>query len=138
MSLESPAAAERAFYTAFEQGSVDAMMAVWADRPDITCVHPLGSMLIGRQAVRESWLQIFLDASPRLFEIETVSTLYSPETAVHTVYETITIPPNGPRFPPIIATNAYRRIAGRWYMVLHHASPFAAPEDDAGSPMIRH
>jgi hypothetical protein len=35
------------------------MMAVWAEADDIVCVHPQGPRLVGFEAVRDSWMQIF-------------------------------------------------------------------------------
>src|SRR5439155_16174543 len=50
---------EAAFYDAFERGDIKAMMAVWAESDDISCIHPSGARITGFDAVRESWVQIF-------------------------------------------------------------------------------
>jgi hypothetical protein len=121
--FESPQAAEKAFYSAFEQGDIEAMMSVWAARAEIRCIHPLGSLLTGVSAVRASWIEIFRNQVPRSVEIERVSTVHGTDLAWHTVYETITLPLQRQRFPPLLATNAYCRNSGGWVMVLHHASP---------------
>lgn len=121
--FDSPLAVEQAFYAAFEQGDIEAMMAVWAARADIRCIHPLGSLLTGVTAVRASWIDIFRNQVPRSFEIERVSMVHGEDLAWHTVFETVSLPLQRQRFPPLLATNAYCRINGSWRMVLHHASP---------------
>jgi ketosteroid isomerase-like protein len=60
VSFATPEDAEVAFYAAFERGDVEAMMTVWAeDDQAIVCVHPLGPVLAGREAVKQSWQTIF-------------------------------------------------------------------------------
>jgi len=126
--LENSQAAESAFYLAFEQGDLDGMMHVWAELPEIKCIHPLGALLSGPPAIRASWMEIFRAQLPRRFEIERVNLLQTAELAVHTVMETIVLPLQRQRFAPLLATNVYRRIDREWRMVLHHASPVGAVE----------
>src|SRR3989344_2547108 len=56
---ETPQEAEAAFYAAFIKRDVNAMMEVWAADENISCIHPLGPILTGRTAVRESWEAVF-------------------------------------------------------------------------------
>ncbi len=122
MSADTPAAAEAAFYAAFEQSDLERMMEVWAPHADITCVHPLAGPLVGPSAIRASWVEIFLNEVPRRFELEPIWVSTTEATAIHTLYETITLPLSRQRFPALVATNVYHRLAGQWRMVLHHAS----------------
>src|SRR2546428_10411405 len=55
----SPQDAALAFYQAFEAKDVEAMMATWAEDEDIVCVHPGGARLVGYEAVRIGWEQLF-------------------------------------------------------------------------------
>ena len=48
-----------AFYHAFEAKDIDAMMAAWAEDEEIVCVHPGGPRLVGYEAVRAGWEQLF-------------------------------------------------------------------------------
>ncbi|MFP5336274.1 MAG: nuclear transport factor 2 family protein, partial [Actinomycetes bacterium] len=48
-------AVNQAFYTAFEQGDVDAMRALWVDEPEALCVHPGALPLRGTPAINRSW-----------------------------------------------------------------------------------
>ncbi len=55
----SPQDAALAFYQAFEAKDIEAMMAAWAEDEDIVCVHPGGARLVGYEAVRAGWEQLF-------------------------------------------------------------------------------
>ena len=39
--------------------NLDAMMATWAEDEDIVCIHPGGPRLVGYDAVRAGWEQLF-------------------------------------------------------------------------------
>lgn len=124
----TPQEAEAAFYQAFQRKDIGAMMAVWADRADIVCVHPGGRMLIGADAVRASWEEIFRHGPVLRFTIDERSRTENGELALHIVHEHIHA--GGEMAPaPVLATNAYRRTEHGWRMILHHASP--APRVDA-------
>jgi ketosteroid isomerase-like protein len=123
----SPEAAEAAFYGAFEAADTEAMMQVWAVLPDILCVHPLGGVLVGPQAIRASWDELFADAYRRSFLIEVAAAHHTAHAASRTVYESILIPASGQRFSPMLATNVYRYMGDGWRMIVHHASPAGEP-----------
>ncbi len=129
--FETPEAAERAFYAAFEAADLDAMMATWADADDIVCVHPLGTPVQGIAGVTESWREIFAGGVATRFTLEPMQAFANDTLAIHLVTEHIAVP-TGARVAPIVATNVYRRIDGGWRMVQHHASP--APGVAAGAP----
>jgi ketosteroid isomerase-like protein len=128
LRLDSASITEAAFYTAFERGDPDEMMAVWANSPDIVCVHPLGTVLQGYDAVRASWVELLSPQLPRKFDIEHVQTITAPELVLHVVYESISMPQHRGRFAPIAAINGYRLINGLWLMVLHQAGPVSSTE----------
>lgn len=118
-------AAERAFYEAFANGDLYAMMDVWDETEDIVCVHPLGDVIAGRTAVAHSWEQIFSGGGvqPRI-EVRIHERFTNGEVAVHTVYESFDSAGSGDSRPSVIATNSYRYTHERgWRLVLHHASP---------------
>lgn len=140
--MESSLEAENAFYHAFESGDLEAMMSIWADSADAKCIHPLGTVLSGLSEIRASWAEILRAQPPRSFEIERVSVLQTPDLAIHTVFETLILPLQRQRFPPLLATNIYRKINGSWQMLMHHASPVgmvdSAPFQAAGPAATRH
>jgi uncharacterized protein (TIGR02246 family) len=125
--LATPEDAEIAFYAAFERGDLQAMMTVWAEDETIVCVHPLGSLLIGRKAIQHSWKAIFARSANMKFTIDRQLRTVDASVAVHIVYEYIEVP-GQQRRQVVIATNAYRRTHSGWYMILHHASPTSASD----------
>ncbi len=126
--FESPQAAEAAFYNAFEQADIERMMAVWLASDEISCIHPLQRPLLGRNAVRESWEQIFgADPSMR-FRINVVQQAQHGSVAVHVVEEHIHMEAERATHAPILATNVYVHTGEGWRMAVHHASPVPDPE----------
>ena len=127
----TPDDAETAFYEAFERGDLAAMMAVWAEDDDIVCVHPQGPRLVGFEAVREGWTQIFA-AGMQLRVRTTDERHYRGQTlAVHCVVEMLSAPGESATSPPVSATNVYVLTEEGWRMAVHHASPSpeAAPAE---------
>ncbi len=128
----TPQEAEAAFYAAFQRKDARAMMAVWAEGNDVVCVHPGGRMLIGADAVRASWETIFRHGPALHFVVEERQRTEDGELALHVVQEHIRV--GGEMAPaPVLATNAYRRTANGWRMILHHASPGPAAVRPAGT-----
>ncbi|MBE0624130.1 MAG: nuclear transport factor 2 family protein, partial [Burkholderiales bacterium] len=52
--------AEAAFYDALQRADLDAMMEVWSDDEEVSCIHPDGARVSGYEQVRENWAQIFM------------------------------------------------------------------------------
>jgi uncharacterized protein (TIGR02246 family) len=118
---------EAAFYEAFERGDIKAMMAVWAESDDVSCIHPSGARITGFDAVRESWVQIFAGAPQLRVRTLDVRRFEGQGIEVRHVIEEIS-----PRGQPgtsghAFATNVYELTDAGWRMVVHHASAAAAP-----------
>ena len=124
----TPEEAERAFYDAFQNADLHAMMNIWADREFIECIHPLCDRARGRTAVADSWQEIFSGGLQIQLELSEVHRTQDALLAVHIVYEHLSVPVRDTHYPPVIATNIYQLIDGGWRMVLHHASPTPAEE----------
>ena len=71
----TPQDAALAFYRAFETQDIDVMMATWADDEDIVCVHPGGARLVGYDAVRSGWEQLFSGDAKLSFRLEQIVVL---------------------------------------------------------------
>jgi len=131
---------EAAFYEALQRGDVDALMNCWADDDEVFCVHPGGPRLVGSEAIRAAFEQMFnngaIHATPaRVRKVESLG------SAVHNVLERIEVlTAEGPRHAFVLATNVYHRTPQGWRMVAHHASPGAAhePLDPAEAPLTIH
>ncbi len=132
----TPQETEGAFYRAFSQRDLAGMMAVWAEEDDIVCVHPGGRTVIGREAIRASWEEIFRNAPDMQFVVAEKQRSHGETLAVHVVHEHIRA--SGQLARPILATNVYRRTAGGWRMVLHHASPDSTEVPPPAEPQTLH
>jgi uncharacterized protein (TIGR02246 family) len=119
----TPDEAETAFYDAFERADVAAMMAVWAESDDIVCIHPQGPRLVGFDAVREAWVQIFAAGAQLRVRTTEHRAFDGQALAVHNVVELVT--PVGDVAAPataVYATNVYVLTEGGWRMAMHHAN----------------
>jgi len=114
--------AEAAFYRAFEQGDLAAMVQLWDEGNDIVCVHPMSSALRGARDVMEAWREILSGGVDMRFAIEEIHISQTGPIAIHIVKEHIAVP-GGKPVAPMTATNVYRETAAGWRMILHHSSP---------------
>jgi ketosteroid isomerase-like protein len=130
VKLSSPEQAEAAFYKAMERADLAAMLAVWAEDEDIVCVHPGGNRLVGIDAVRESWRQIFAPGPHMRFQLLDVRVHGGRMLSVHNLYERITLA-GQTRSHLVLATNVYVLTPSGWRMLMHHSSPLPA---DATAP----
>ena len=130
----TPDDAESAFYEAFERGDLAAMMAVWAEDDDVVCVHPQGPRLVGFEAVRESWTQIFGSGMQLRVRTTDARQYHGQALAVHSVVEMLAAAGEGVAPPPVAATNVYVLTEEGWRMMVHHASPLPGPATEAPPP----
>ena len=129
----TPDEAETAFYEAFERADLAAMMTVWAETDAIVCVHPRGPRLVGFDAVRDSWIQIFAGGRRIRVRPTEVRRYDGNSVAVHTLVEAIGAP--GERATQsVCATNVYELTDGGWRMVVHHATPLEEPATEKAEP----
>src|SRR3954471_5140903 len=56
--------ANDAFYQAFAAASLEAMEAVWAEQPNVFCIHPGWQPITNRAEVMASWKEILSNAGP--------------------------------------------------------------------------
>jgi ketosteroid isomerase-like protein len=134
--LSTPEQAEAAFYRAIEQADLGGMMAVWAEDEEIICIHPGRARVIGLEAVRDSWREIFT-GGPRLrFRLLDPRIQSGRMVSVHNLVERITVS-GDLRVHLALATNVYVLTPSGWRMLMHHASPMpqsaAPPEPVSGT-----
>jgi uncharacterized protein (TIGR02246 family) len=114
-------AAERAFYAALADGDLDRMMALWADDDAAVCNHPGGPRLIGRQAIRDSFREIFSGGGVRV-TTTAVHAWRNTDVAVHSLIERIAVEGRaGTEVVDVVATNVFVRLGGEWRILVHHA-----------------
>lgn len=123
--LHDAITAEVAFYRALAHVDFALMQAVWADGEAVGCIHPGWPALRGRTAVLDSFRRMF-DAGQRLdLRVERLSATPLGDGVIHLAHEFISMDGAGTG-APVVATNLYRPVDGRWRMVWHHASPTPA------------
>ena len=122
----SPQDVAQAFYQAFENKDLDAMMAVWADDEEIVCVHPGGTRHVGYEAVRGAFEQIFAGESKLRFRLEEVVVLETVGLALQSALEHVYTGEATLR-GTVVASNVFMRTPSGWRLVCHHASPAPAP-----------
>lgn len=127
----SPQDVALAFYQAFENKDLDAMMAAWADDEEIVCVHPGGTRHVGYEAVRTAFEQIFAGDSKLRFRLEAVVMLETVGLALQSAVEQVYTGDATLR-GVVVATNVFMRTPYGWRLVCHHASP--APAQPASGP----
>lgn len=129
-TFPTPQDAEAAFYEALERADLDAMMEVWSDDEEVSCIHPGGPRLTGYEQVRENWARIFKSGQRLQVHLSDQVVVTGMMFSVHSLHENILVRGeagiSGAR-SVVIATNVFLRAGSGWRMVLHHGSPATAP-----------
>ena len=134
------AAANRAFYAAFEARDLDAMAEVWERSGRATVTHPGWPALRGWPRVAASWEAIFHGTPYIQFFLTEEEVDVTGDVAWVTLTENILQaagPPDDSGAGPlsnatVAAVNVFVRDAGRWRMVVHHGSPVGSSEESPG------
>jgi ketosteroid isomerase-like protein len=128
----SPADAALAFYQAFEARDLDAMMATWAEDEEIVCVHPDGARLVGYEAVRAGWEQLFAADAKLAFRLDEIVMIETVGLALQSAIELVMLAADGSPRGTAICSNVFLRTPSGWRLVMHHASQ--APSVTAAPP----
>ena len=119
--LDSVAAANAAFYAAFEARDLDAMSLVWEHSDRIICTHPGWASLRGWGQVAASFFALFQNSQHLQFILTKESAEVAGDVGWVTVDENILQSSNA---TTVSALNLFvRGHNGGWRMVAHHASP---------------
>jgi ketosteroid isomerase-like protein len=119
----TPNDAALAFYQAFEAKDIDAMMATWAEDEEIVCVHPGGTRLVGYDAVRVGWEQLFAGDTRLAFRLDQIVLIETVGLALQNAIEHVMLGADGSSRGAAISSNVFMRTPYGWRMVMHHASP---------------
>jgi len=114
--------ANAAFYEAFSEGDAAAMLRLWATRAPVVCFHPGSPVLIGREAVTESWRRMLRGRPTFRLRCDQAVVSLIGDTAIVTCYEGA-----GDQPAHLAATNVFVVEQGAWRMVHHHAGPLSTP-----------
>jgi ketosteroid isomerase-like protein len=118
-------AANGAYYRAFTGADFTAMSRIWAD-DNVSCIHPGWPVLIGREAILESYREILRNPNQERIDLRNETVLTAGDEARVICVEFV----GG---AALAATNLFKRIDGEWRMTHHQASPIAALVEEAVS-----
>jgi ketosteroid isomerase-like protein len=132
----TPGDAALAFYRAFEARDIEAMMATWAEDEEIVCVHPGGARLVGYDAVRAGWEQLFAGDARLSFRLDQIVAIETVGLALQSAIEHVTLAGDATQRGAAVCTNVFMRTPVGWRIVMHHASPApAVPAPDPKGPL---
>jgi ketosteroid isomerase-like protein len=124
--LDAVAAANQAFYAAFEACDLDAMSKLWEHSDRVVCTHPGWASLRGWGQVAASFFAMFQSAQNLQFILTKEAAEVLGDTAWVTVDENIL---QGSDATTVAALNLFvRGDGGEWILVAHHASPVSDSE----------
>jgi ketosteroid isomerase-like protein len=83
----TPQDAETAFYEALERADLEAMMEVWSEDEEVSCIHPGGQRISGIVQVRENWMQIFKSGQRLQVQLSDQVIVSGMLFAVHSLHE---------------------------------------------------
>jgi len=122
--------ANQRFYQAFESLEIEKMEQIWLQAPHIVCIHPGWRRLSGWGPIMESWERIFQSTFEMKFDLTDAEVTLHGDIAIVVVQENLTQRGyDGGTRSVVQATNVFERTGNRWYLVLHHGSPVAAPSE---------
>ncbi|CAE8622118.1 unnamed protein product, partial [Polarella glacialis] len=113
-------------YGAFTKRDTDRMKAIWLRAPYVQCIHPYEKRSAGYTDVCASWERIF-KASKKKSTItpESVQINVRGATATVTCLEQIVLHKMKKPVRSFLATNIFRKVAGKWLLVHRHVSSTA-------------
>jgi ketosteroid isomerase-like protein len=124
--LDAVAAANQAFYAAFEACDLDAMSKLWEHSDRVVCTHPGWASLRGWGQVAASFFAMFQSSQNLQFILTKETAEVLGDTAWVTVDENIL---QGSDATTVAALNLFvRGDGGEWILVAHHASPVSDSE----------
>jgi ketosteroid isomerase-like protein len=120
-TFNTPEEAEIAFYEAIERSDIDVLREVWSTDDNIVCIHPGADRIEGRQAVLDSFTELFMESPMLSFSLMDTLQTGDDHLAIHLVREHVEM--GGQFMSSVVSTNIYQFEDGSWRMLLHHASP---------------
>jgi ketosteroid isomerase-like protein len=127
MSQPALRAANDAFYAAFESLDIERMTQLWSRATNVTCVHPGWDLLIGHEAVMQSWRGIFEGTREIRFRVEVGSITVGSDMGWVLCREILLTTVQGSEVEnAMTAINTFVLEDGNWRVAHHHASPVLA------------
>lgn len=118
------------FYRAFEKKDIGAMSEVWSQGTWCSCIHPGRETLQGWENIRTSWEQIFRNTNYLEIETEIINVEIGDAIAYVILVENVMQIVGKQRYEArSMATNIFRKMAQKWYLIHHHGSPIASKRE---------
>lgn len=115
--------ANLAFYDSLRSLDLARMEAVWLHEPWVKCLHPGWELLVGWEAVRSSWADIFRSTTQMMVSISRPLVRVVGDTAWVSCLENVTSTyEDGFTTALVEATNIYVRKQGKWLLAHHHTT----------------
>jgi ketosteroid isomerase-like protein len=133
--------ANEAFYAAFERLDLATMANLWARQTGVTCAHPGWDLVVGYQAVMESWRAILEGTSEVRFQFEEVHITSTADAGSVVSRQVLRTPVAGLAVENVlIAVNVFVREEGAFRIAHHQAAPVLRekPRKAAGPDVILH
>ncbi|HCV00301.1 MAG: DUF4440 domain-containing protein [Dehalococcoidia bacterium] len=108
--------ANEAFYRALSSADTGAIENLWSFTTPVTCLHPGWTLLVGREAVLESWNTILANPNQPRIVGGGASVNVLGQTAVVLCREVVS-------GSTLYATNIFVLEDGKWRMTHHHSGP---------------
>ena len=118
------AAANAAFYRAFESGELAAMDEVWEHSDRVSCTHPGMPAVSGWTAVRHSWAAILAGGGVPQFIVTEEHVQVVGDVGWVVAVENMILP-GGSGAGSVV--NWFVRGAEGWLMIGHHGAPISRP-----------
>lgn len=115
LETEALMEAHAAFYRAIRHADLAAMDALWSRRRRVSCTHPNGPSLFGREAVMESWRMILAQPRPPQLHATEPQPIVAGRTAMILCREAL-------GQLQLIASNVFVHERTGWRMVNHQAA----------------
>ncbi len=122
-------AVNAAFYEAFRERNLAAMINLWAKNVPVACAHPGMKAIEGRASVMASWRGILAHPQSPKMECSNVRVHLLGTAAFVTCHEG-----GVGEAPRLLATNVFVLEEGRWLVVHHHAGPLSPEALRRGPP----
>lgn len=118
------------FYTALSTGDLAAMEGLWASEMHVSCIHPGGGPLFGREAVMESWVRIL--SSPAGAPLQCL------EPKIHLLSDDLALVVCFERFggDTLTATNIFALENTNWVLLHHQSGPLVGAVTDIPVPRL--
>jgi hypothetical protein len=130
--------ANNAFYQAMQSLDLAQMEAIWWHEDWVRCLHPGWDLLLGWEAVQESWEMIFNSTAKMNVAISRPLVHVLSDAAWVSCVEHVTSAAEGDFVTALVeATNIFVRRDVRWRMVHHHTTPLTGRVPPASSATVQ-